>query len=141
VYATHSGTVTSGDASLEDFNKNDEIDDNDRATCRSNAATQGNYYGCTGIYVAIKGANYTTIYMHLQSINTACVPQNGSGQVVQGALIGFVDSTGNSTGNHLHYEIRQNNGSMVPLDSLSSVMPDWKVSSVEASYSGGGCGQ
>jgi hypothetical protein len=136
VYATHSGTVTSGSVLLEDYNHDNVIDDKDLAICRTKPP-----YGCTGNYVVITGANYTTIYMHLESINTACVPESGSSQIAQGALIGFVDSTGYSTGNHLHYEIRRNNGGEVPIDTLSSLMPDWSVSSVQSSYSGGGCGQ
>lgn len=61
-------------------------------------------YGSTGYgyYVIIDhGGNYKTLYGHLSSISV--VP----GQtVVQGTPIGGVGSTGNSTGPHLHFEIR-----------------------------------
>jgi murein DD-endopeptidase MepM/ murein hydrolase activator NlpD len=51
---------------------------------------------------------YTTWYAHLQSITTWV------GERVQGGTrIGYVGSTGNSTGPHLHWEVRLNN---VPID-------------------------
>lgn len=47
------------------------------------------------------GNGYHTVYAHLSSINTRC------GQSVYGGnLIGYAGSTGNSTGPHLHFEIR-----------------------------------
>jgi len=47
------------------------------------------------------GNGYETLYGHCSSI---CVTY---GQVVQkGEVIAYVGSTGNSTGNHLHFEIR-----------------------------------
>jgi len=58
--------------------------------------------GGYGFYVMIDHGNgYETLYGHCSSI---CVTY---GQVVQkGEVIAYVGSTGNSTGNHLHFEIR-----------------------------------
>ena len=36
-------------------------------------------------------------------------------RVRQGQIVGYVGSTGNSTGNHLHYEIRVNGRTVDPL--------------------------
>jgi peptidoglycan hydrolase-like protein with peptidoglycan-binding domain len=53
---------------------------------------------------------YTTWYAHLQRITTWV------GEQVQGGTrIGYVGSTGNSTGPHLHWEVRLNN---VPIDPI-----------------------
>jgi|GEM_PF-5421634 len=147
VYATHSGIVQWGNAELRDYNGNGwfkttdangkiTIDSGDLAVCQTKGP-----YGCMGIYVIITGLNYKTIYMHLESVNFACVPLAGSGQIMVGALIGKVDDTGNSYGNHLHYEARLNNGTPVPKADLGSVFPNYNVSSVQTSYSGTGCGQ
>ncbi len=47
------------------------------------------------------GNGYQTVYGHLSAVNTSC------GQsVYAGNLIGAIGSTGNSTGSHLHFEIR-----------------------------------
>ena len=46
------------------------------------------------------GVAYTTLYGHMKSVATS------AGKYVnQGDLIGYVGSTGNSTGNHLHLEV------------------------------------
>lgn len=55
------------------------------------------------------GNGYQTLYAHLSSINISC------GQsVYQGQVIGGCGSTGNSTGPHLHFEIRLNGGFINP---------------------------
>jgi LysM repeat protein len=52
---------------------------------------------------------YVTIYGHLSSWSVSC------GQIVsKGTVIGACGSTGNSTGAHLHFEIRQNGGFLNP---------------------------
>jgi len=49
------------------------------------------------------GKSYVTLYAHLKTINVK------KGQsVVKGQKIGYMGSTGFSTGTHLHFEIRQN---------------------------------
>ncbi|MCD6356551.1 MAG: peptidoglycan DD-metalloendopeptidase family protein [Anaerolineaceae bacterium] len=66
--------------------------------------------GGYGNLVAIDHRNgYLTLYAHLNSISVTC------GQsVTQGLPIGTCGSTGNSTGPHLHFEVRQNGGFVNP---------------------------
>jgi len=52
---------------------------------------------------------YHTVYAHLSSINVSC----GS-NVGQGNVIGRAGSTGNSTGPHLHFEVRYLGGFLNP---------------------------
>jgi murein DD-endopeptidase MepM/ murein hydrolase activator NlpD len=49
------------------------------------------------------GAGWSTVYAHFRAVAISHGQQVNRGQVV-----GFVGSTGNSTGNHLHYEQRLN---------------------------------
>ncbi len=66
--------------------------------------------GGYGFTTAIDHGNgYQTLYAHLSSVNVAC------GQSVrQGQLIGLGGSSGNSTGPHLHFEVRLNGGFVNP---------------------------
>jgi murein DD-endopeptidase MepM/ murein hydrolase activator NlpD len=57
--------------------------------------------------------NYYTRYSH----NSVMLVQPGE-YVKKGQVIAFVGSTGNSTGNHLHFEIRYNDIPLNPLDFL-----------------------
>lgn len=58
--------------------------------------------------------NLETLYGHLSSINVK------EGQMIStGQLIGKVGSTGHSTGNHLHYEVRKNGRPINPRNFLS----------------------
>jgi murein DD-endopeptidase MepM/ murein hydrolase activator NlpD len=55
------------------------------------------------------GNGYHSLYAHLSDFNSYC------GQsVYQGQVIGYAGSTGNSTGTHLHFEIRYNGGFINP---------------------------
>jgi len=55
------------------------------------------------------GNGYQTLYAHLSNTNVRC------GQSVnKGNVIGFAGSTGNSTGSHLHFEIRYQGGFVNP---------------------------
>jgi murein DD-endopeptidase MepM/ murein hydrolase activator NlpD len=57
-----------------------------------------------GYYVVLDHGNgFQTLYAHLSRYFV-----NAGESVGQGAVIGLVGSTGNSTGPHLHFEIRQN---------------------------------
>ena len=46
------------------------------------------------------GNQYSTLYGHMRSVATSA-----GKYVQQGEIIGYVGSTGNSTGNHLHLEV------------------------------------
>jgi LysM repeat protein len=55
------------------------------------------------------GNGYQTVYAHLSSVRASC------GQsVIQGGTIGYAGSTGNSTGAHLHFEVRYQGGFVSP---------------------------
>jgi murein DD-endopeptidase MepM/ murein hydrolase activator NlpD len=55
------------------------------------------------------GNGYQTVYAHLSQINVALCQG-----VRQGQVIGLAGSTGNSTGSHLHFEVRLNGGYVNP---------------------------
>ena len=85
IYATASGTVTK--AGYE-------------------RAGAGSGYGYS--VILSHGSGYTSVYAHCLSL----VVHTGQ-SVKQGQLIGYVGSTGRSSGNHCHFEIRLN-GSYIP---------------------------
>ncbi len=63
-----------------------------------------------GNLIIVESGLFTTYYAHLSDFNVV------SGQVVgRGALIGWSGSTGNSSGPHIHYEIRLNGRETDPL--------------------------
>ncbi len=64
------------------------------------------YNGAYGNYVKIRhNSEFSTAYGHMQSIAKGIRPGT---RVKQGQVIGYVGSTGRSTGPHLHYEVVQN---------------------------------
>jgi murein DD-endopeptidase MepM/ murein hydrolase activator NlpD len=68
-----------------------------------------NIYGFGNLIVVNHGNGYETFYAHLDAINI--VP----GQIVyQGNVIGATGNTGNSSGPHIHFEIRLNAGQQDP---------------------------
>ena len=70
------------------------------------------YYGSYGNYVQIRHRNsYKTVYAHMSRIASGLARGR---TVQQGQIIGYVGSTGRSTGPHLHYEIHYNGKSINP---------------------------
>ena len=55
------------------------------------------------------GNGYQTLYGHLSSVTVRCGQSIG-----KGGVIGYSGSTGNSTGAHLHFEIRYQGGFVNP---------------------------
>jgi len=62
------------------------------------------------IYIS-HGYGYSTRYGHLSAFNV-----KPGQRVKRGDIIGYVGSTGRSTGPHLHYEVRLNNNPVNPLE-------------------------
>lgn len=73
--------------------------------------TAAAYHYSWGYYVQVyhgkddNGNTYSTLYAHMNSAPVVSVGKN----VSKGQVLGYVGSTGNSTGNHLHLEMKVNN--------------------------------
>ena len=73
-------------------------------------------YRSYGEYVVINHHDGTmTLYAHMLSGSRTVIPGQ---EVTQGQVIGTVGSTGNSTGTHLHFEVRVNGRCVNPLPYL-----------------------
>jgi murein DD-endopeptidase MepM/ murein hydrolase activator NlpD len=71
------------------------------------------YSGGYGNYTCIShGGGLSTCYGHQSSFART------SGSISQGSILGYVGSTGNSTGPHLHFEVRINGQAVDPLGYL-----------------------
>lgn len=70
--------------------------------------------GYSNTVVIDHGTGFYTLYAHLSAINVTC-----GAVVAQGDVIGFSGNEGNSSGPHLHFEIR--NGNFDPVDPLSYI--------------------
>ena len=76
----------------------------------SGKVLKAGYNSGYGNYVVIDhGSGLSTLYAHCGSLAVS------SGQSVsKGQVIGYVGSTGNSTGNHCHFEVRLNGTAVSP---------------------------
>lgn len=64
--------------------------------------SKAEWFSSYGLYVSLEhGGDIQTRYGHMSRLNVAA-----GQQVRKGDIIGFVGSTGRSTGPHLHYEVR-----------------------------------
>ena len=79
----------------------------------SGVITEAGWYGSYGRYIRVRhNSTYDTAYAHMSRIARGIRP---GARVEQGQVIGYVGSTGRSTGPHLHYEILVNNRKVNPL--------------------------
>ena len=81
--------------------------------------SRADWFSGYGLYVAIEhGGAIQTRYGHMSRLNVA------SGQDVRkGDIIGYVGSTGRSTGPHLHYEVRISGEAVNPLPYMNGAAP------------------
>jgi hypothetical protein len=93
-----------------DWNSPDDLGKPVLATAAGVVTTARSLTGSYGRYVVVDhGGGYSSLYGHLNAI-VAVVGQ----YVDQGDLIGYLGSTGNSTGPHLHFEERLNGAYFPP---------------------------
>ena len=70
-------------------------------------------YGGFGNYIRIRHSDtWSTAYAHMHNFAKGIRP---GVRVRQGDVIGYVGTTGRSTGNHLHYEVLKNNKQINPM--------------------------
>jgi murein DD-endopeptidase MepM/ murein hydrolase activator NlpD len=69
----------------------------------------GSSGGYGNVVMIDHGNGYSTVYAHLSSINVHACQSVG-----QGAVIGGAGTTGNSTGVHLHFEVRKGGANIDP---------------------------
>ncbi|MGB1953376.1 MAG: peptidoglycan DD-metalloendopeptidase family protein [Candidatus Puniceispirillum sp.] len=79
----------------------------------SGVVREAGWRGSYGRYIRIRhNSTYDTAYAHMKSIARGV---RAGSRVQQGQVIGYVGSTGRSTGPHLHYEILVNNRQVNPV--------------------------
>lgn len=79
---------------------------------KSGVVTTSTYNSSYGNYVVVSHSDGTsTLYAHM---NSRAVSKGET--VSQGQVIGYVGTTGSSTGNHLHFEVRVNGTRVDPVD-------------------------
>lgn len=84
---------------------------------------RADWFSSYGLYIAIDhGADLETRYAHLSKLAVAA-----GERVRKGDLIGYVGSTGRSTGPHLHYEVRMDGVAVNPI-------PYMKETQAQAAY-------
>ena len=83
-------------------------------------------FGTTGYGVRVSivhGGGYESIYAHLDSRKSKMLVGVGE-NVEQGQELSLMDNTGNSTGTHLHFEVRKDGFPIDPLPLLNAELTD-----------------
>lgn len=92
------------------------------------------WYSSYGLYVEIAhGAQLQTRYAHMSRL--AVAPGE---RVRKGDVIGYVGSTGRSTGPHLHYEVRVANVAVNPLPYMTGAIEAVRLAGQEGQLAQGG---
>lgn len=92
--------------------------------------SKAEWYSSYGLYVALEhGGEIQTRYAHMSRLNV----YEGQ-QLRKGDVIGYVGSTGRSTGPHLHYEVRVAGASVNPLPYMQG---EYRLAANPASAIGG----
>lgn len=87
------------------------------ASANGTASVKGHHYTYGNCVKLSHGGGIVSVYAHMSAI----APDLYDGKkVLQGDIIGYVGSTGNSTGNHLHFEIDVNGSAVNPYGYLGS---------------------
>lgn len=79
----------------------------------SGTVTQVSEEGNLGKHIKVENQEYQTVYAHCNEI----LVEEGT-EVEQGKVIATIGSTGNSTGNHLHFEVIKDGEYIDPLTVL-----------------------
>lgn len=95
------------------------------ATADARVKSIGRKGGYGKTVVLSHGKGITTLYAHMSSFKKAL---NSGDKVKRGDVIGYVGSTGTSTGNHVHYEYRIDN---VPFDPMTVKQPTQGIMTLE----------
>lgn len=95
--------------------------------------SKASWYGGYGLFVSIEhGGQIQTRYGHMSRLNVA------DGQrVSKGDIIGYVGTTGRSTGPHLHYEVRVNGEAVNPIPYMQTETEQFAQSSGADAGQGG----
>lgn len=95
---------------------------------------RANWFSTYGLFVGIDhGAELETRYAHMSRLAVA------EGQWVnKGDIIGYVGSTGRSTGPHLHYEVRVSGVAVNPIPYMVEVRADVRLAELEEAPDGEG---
>ena len=113
-YTNHFGVDIVGSSSGAIENK-PAVAANSGKVIISRDLTSGGRYISYGRYIVIDhGGGVTTLYAHLNQRNV----KEGD-TVEKGQTIGLVGNTGNSSGPHLHFEVRINGSAVNPMGYIS----------------------
>ena len=94
--------------------------------------SRADWFSSYGLYVSLEhGGSLQTRYGHMSRLNVA------AGQRVRkGEIIGYVGSTGRSTGPHLHYEVRVNGEAVNPIPYMQA--GEFQLAQADSSLGQGG---